>query len=32
MKIGPGHFEPPSGSLIWSLAIEGKHYEIWEAS
>ncbi|ESW29377.1 hypothetical protein PHAVU_002G065700 [Phaseolus vulgaris] len=32
MKIGPGHFEPPSGSLKWSLAIEGKHYEIWEAS
>ncbi|KAL2349294.1 hypothetical protein Fmac_003294 [Flemingia macrophylla] len=32
MKIGPGDFEPPSGSQNWLLAIEGKHYKIWEAS
>ncbi|RDX58077.1 Alpha-amylase 3, chloroplastic, partial [Mucuna pruriens] len=32
MKIGPGHFEPPSGSHKWSLAIEGNDYKIWEAS
>jgi len=32
VKIGPGHFEPPRGSLKWSLAIKGKDYEIWEAS
>ncbi|KAG5050587.1 Alpha-amylase 3, chloroplastic [Glycine soja] len=32
MKIGPGHFEPPSDSQKWSLAIEGKDYKIWEAS
>ncbi|XP_061338783.1 alpha-amylase 3, chloroplastic-like isoform X2 [Gastrolobium bilobum] len=32
MKIGPGHFEPPSGSQKWSLAIEGRDYKIWEAS
>ncbi|CAJ1931707.1 unnamed protein product [Sphenostylis stenocarpa] len=31
MKIGPGRFEPPSGSQKWSLAIEGKDYKIWEA-
>ncbi|TKY69722.1 Alpha-amylase 3 [Spatholobus suberectus] len=31
MKIGHGHFEPPSGSHKWSLAIEGKDYKIWEA-
>ncbi|XP_027362029.1 alpha-amylase 3, chloroplastic-like [Abrus precatorius] len=32
MKIGPGYFEPPSGSRKWSLAIEGNDYMIWEAS
>ncbi|KAJ7943526.1 Alpha-amylase [Quillaja saponaria] len=32
MKIGPGQFEPPTGSQRWSLAIEGKDYKIWEAS
>lgn len=32
MKIGPGHFEPPSGSQNWSSAWEGRDYMIWEAS
>lgn len=32
MKIGPGHFEPPSGSRSWSTALEGSDYKIWEAS
>ncbi|KAE9605500.1 hypothetical protein Lal_00025343 [Lupinus albus] len=32
MKMGPGHFKPPSGSQKWSLAIEGRDYKIWEAS
>ncbi|XP_061342404.1 alpha-amylase 3, chloroplastic-like isoform X2 [Gastrolobium bilobum] len=32
MKIGPGHFEPPSGSQRWSSALEGRDYQIWEAS
>ncbi|RZB99474.1 alpha-amylase 3, chloroplastic isoform X1 [Glycine soja] len=32
MKIGPGHFEPPSGSQRWSSALEGRDYKIWEAS
>ncbi|MED6221799.1 Alpha-amylase A type-3 [Stylosanthes scabra] len=32
MKIGPGHFEPPSGSQKWSSALEGRDYKIWEAS
>ncbi|KAK6931181.1 Alpha-amylase, C-terminal beta-sheet [Dillenia turbinata] len=32
VKIGPGHFEPPSGSQNWSFAIEGKDYKVWEAS
>ncbi|CAJ1939920.1 unnamed protein product [Sphenostylis stenocarpa] len=32
MKIGPGHFEPPSGSQNWSSALEGREYKIWEAS
>ncbi|XP_057448311.1 alpha-amylase 3, chloroplastic-like isoform X2 [Lotus japonicus] len=31
MKIGPGHFEPPTGSHRWSLAIGGRDYKIWEA-
>ncbi|GAA0161991.1 amylase [Lithospermum erythrorhizon] len=32
MKIGPGHYEPPSEAKKWSLAIEGKDYKVWEAS
>ncbi|KAG8663226.1 alpha-amylase 3, chloroplastic isoform X2 [Manihot esculenta] len=32
MKIGPGHYEPQSGSRRWSLAIEGNDYKVWEAS
>ncbi|KAB1207337.1 Alpha-amylase 3, chloroplastic [Morella rubra] len=32
MKIGPGHYEPPSGQQRWSLAAEGKDYKAWEAS
>nr|QCU55108.1 alpha-amylase [Camellia fraterna] len=32
MKIGPGHYEPPSGPERWSLAIEGRDYKVWEAS
>ncbi|KAK7362191.1 hypothetical protein VNO77_04297 [Canavalia gladiata] len=32
MKIGPGHFEPPSGSQTWSTALEGRDYKIWKAS
>ncbi|KAF2299582.1 hypothetical protein GH714_038260 [Hevea brasiliensis] len=27
VKIGPGHYEPPSGSQSWFLAIEGKDYK-----
>lgn len=32
MKIGPGHYEPPSGSKNWSLAVEGRDYKVWETS
>ncbi|ESW25835.1 hypothetical protein PHAVU_003G069200 [Phaseolus vulgaris] len=32
MKIGPGQFEPPSGSQKWSSVLEGRDYKIWEAS
>ncbi|OIW09662.1 hypothetical protein TanjilG_15368 [Lupinus angustifolius] len=32
MKIGPGHFEPPSGSQNWSSVWEGRDYKLWEAS
>ncbi|KAK7250465.1 hypothetical protein RIF29_32921 [Crotalaria pallida] len=32
MKIGPGHFEPPSGSQRWSFVMEGRDYKMWEAS
>ncbi|KAG8654056.1 alpha-amylase 3, chloroplastic isoform X2 [Manihot esculenta] len=32
MKIGPGHYEPPSESQRWVLAVEGKDYKVWEAS
>ncbi|KAF8399420.1 hypothetical protein HHK36_015285 [Tetracentron sinense] len=31
MKIGPGHYEPPSGPKKWALATEGKDYKVWEA-
>ncbi|XP_065863071.1 alpha-amylase 3, chloroplastic [Euphorbia lathyris] len=32
MKIGPGHYEPPSGPQKWSLALEGNDYKVWETS
>lgn len=32
MKIGPGHYEPPSGTQRWTLAVEGRDYKVWEAS
>ncbi|XP_024995287.1 alpha-amylase 3, chloroplastic [Cynara cardunculus var. scolymus] len=32
MKMGPGHYEPESGSLNWSVAYEGNDYKVWEAS
>ncbi|CAL0313151.1 unnamed protein product [Lupinus luteus] len=32
MKIGPGHFEPPSESQKWSSVWEGRDYKLWEAS
>ncbi|KAL1068329.1 hypothetical protein V6Z11_D12G190300 [Gossypium hirsutum] len=32
MKIGPGYYEPPSGSQRWSLALEGRDYKVWETS
>ncbi|KAD3642219.1 hypothetical protein R6Q59_004846 [Mikania micrantha] len=32
MKIGPGHYEPQSGSQKWSLAVQGNDYKVWEAS
>ncbi|KAL9665470.1 hypothetical protein QQ045_020890 [Rhodiola kirilowii] len=32
MKIGPGHYEPPTGSQKWSLSVEGKDYKVWETS
>ncbi|KAK1437766.1 hypothetical protein QVD17_03564 [Tagetes erecta] len=32
MKIGPGHYEPESGSQKWSLAVQGNDYKVWEAS
>lgn len=32
VKIGPGHFEPPSVSGGWSLVIEGNDYKVWEVS
>ncbi|KAH9609176.1 hypothetical protein KSS87_002402 [Heliosperma pusillum] len=30
MKIGPGHYEPPTESQNWSVAIEGNDYKVWE--
>jgi hypothetical protein len=32
VKIGPGHYEPPSGPYSWSSKIEGRNYKVWEAS
>ncbi|CAH2066446.1 unnamed protein product [Thlaspi arvense] len=32
VKIGPGHYEPPSGSKNWSVAVEGRDYKVWESS
>ncbi|XP_043704732.1 alpha-amylase 3, chloroplastic-like isoform X2 [Telopea speciosissima] len=32
MKIGPGHYEPPSGPQKWALALQGNDYKVWEAS
>ncbi|XVF85996.1 hypothetical protein PTKIN_Ptkin17bG0165500 [Pterospermum kingtungense] len=32
MKIGPGHYEPPSGPERWSSVFEGRDYKVWEAS
>ncbi|XP_076939237.1 alpha-amylase 3, chloroplastic-like, partial [Bidens hawaiensis] len=32
MKIGPGHYEPGSGSQNWSLVVQGNDYKVWEAS
>ena len=32
VKIGPGHYEPPSGQRKWSSACEGKDYKVWESS
>ncbi|XP_043724818.1 alpha-amylase 3, chloroplastic-like isoform X2 [Telopea speciosissima] len=31
MKIGPGHYEPPSGPQRWSLALQGNDYKVWES-
>ncbi|XP_071696099.1 alpha-amylase 3, chloroplastic [Rutidosis leptorrhynchoides] len=32
MKIGPGHYEPESGSQKWSMAVQGNDYKVWETS
>ncbi|KAF3971426.1 hypothetical protein ACB098_03G165000 [Castanea mollissima] len=32
VKIGPGHYEPPSGQQKWSSAYEGKDFKVWESS
>lgn len=32
MKIGPGSYEPPTGSQNWSSSLEGKDYKVWEVS
>ncbi|BFG16618.1 hypothetical protein CerSpe_028920 [Prunus speciosa] len=32
VKIGPGHYEPPSGPQRWSISAEGRDYKVWEAS
>ncbi|XP_068634357.1 alpha-amylase 3, chloroplastic-like [Aristolochia californica] len=31
MKIGPGHYDPPSGPQEWVVAAEGRDYKVWEA-
>ncbi|XP_020592585.1 alpha-amylase 3, chloroplastic isoform X2 [Phalaenopsis equestris] len=31
IKIGPGDYEPSSGSKKWVLAAEGNEYKVWEA-
>ncbi|PQQ08678.1 alpha-amylase 3 chloroplastic [Prunus yedoensis var. nudiflora] len=32
VKIGPGHYEPPSEPQRWSKSAEGRDYKVWEAS
>ncbi|KAK0573163.1 hypothetical protein LWI29_003824 [Acer saccharum] len=32
VKIGPGHYDPPSGTQRWSSVLEGKDYKVWESS
>ncbi|KAL5759601.1 hypothetical protein ACOSP7_018121 [Xanthoceras sorbifolium] len=32
VKIGPGHYDPPSGPQSWSSVLEGKDYKVWETS
>ncbi|KAG5604180.1 hypothetical protein H5410_025672 [Solanum commersonii] len=32
VKIGPGHYEPPSGHQRWKMAAEGNDYKVWELS
>ncbi|OIS95831.1 PREDICTED: alpha-amylase 3, chloroplastic [Nicotiana attenuata] len=32
VKIGPGHYEPPSGDQRWSTAAEGNNYKVWVSS
>ncbi|KAH9709403.1 alpha-amylase 3 [Citrus sinensis] len=32
MKLGPGHYEPPSGSQNWCFVTEGRDYKVWEAA
>ncbi|XP_010551510.1 PREDICTED: alpha-amylase 3, chloroplastic [Tarenaya hassleriana] len=32
MKIGPGHYEPPSGPQNWTHSIQGKDFNVWELS
>lgn len=32
VKIGPGHYEPPSGHQRWKMAAEGNNYKVWELS
>ncbi|XP_028556674.1 alpha-amylase 3, chloroplastic isoform X2 [Dendrobium catenatum] len=32
VQIGPGNYEPSSGTKKWILFAEGKDYRVWEAS
>ncbi|CAN4124385.1 unnamed protein product [Withania somnifera] len=32
VKIGPGHYEPPSEHQRWKMAAEGNDYKVWELS